>query len=99
MILRDSYGIYNVKQLTKKKIAKVVQEHINMELPEDLNYLIKKQNVILKHLDKNKHDVPSKIGLTLTQGKILGLVRYYKKVGKLPEDWNYSIEKSKLITG
>ena len=41
MILRDSYGIYNVKQLTKKKIAKVVQEHINMGLPEDLNYLIK----------------------------------------------------------
>ena len=99
MILRDSYGIYNVKQLTKKKIAKVVQEHIKMELPEDLNYLIKKQNIILKHLDKNKHDVPSKIGLDLTKGKILGLIRYYKKVGKLPEDWNYSIEQSKLITG
>lgn len=99
MILRDSYGIPDVRFVTGKKVAHIVNENIRMELPEDLVYLIKKQNRILKHIEKNKHDQPSRLGLTLTQGRIFGLVKYYKRVGRLPRDWKYSVEQSKLITG
>lgn len=98
MILRDNYGIHDVRLVSGKKVMHFVNEHVKMELPEDLIYLIKKQNKILRHMEGNKHDQPSKIGLTLTQGKIMGLIKYYKKVGKLPKDWKYSAEQARLLT-
>ncbi|MAG50633.1 30S ribosomal protein S15 [archaeon] len=98
IFLRDSYGIYDVKKLTGKKINKILEENdAKLKVPEDFKALIKKEILLIKHLEKNKHDMPSKRGLLLTESKIKRLAKYYKKVGKLPKDWKYSREEIKLL--
>lgn len=98
MILRDEYGIPDLEKLTKKKLVMILKENkAAPELPEDLTALIKREIIILKHMEKNKHDQPSKRGLLLTESKIRRLVKYYKRVGKLPATWKYSKEQAKLL--
>lgn len=96
-ILRDNYGVPDVKSLTNQKITKILQKHnIKTKVPEDLAALIKKDIRIQKHLAVNKKDLPTKRGLVLTENKIRKLARYYKKTGKLPADWMYDNSKSGL---
>ncbi len=98
LILRDSYGIPNVKSITKKSIAKILEKNkIKEELPEDLNFLIKKDIQLIKHLEENRHDQPAKRGLRLTESKINRLVKYYKKTGRLSKEWVYDKDKAKLL--
>ncbi len=98
IFLRDSYGIYDVKKLTGKKITKILEENdVKINVPEDFRALAIKEIAIIKHLEKNKHDMPSKRGLLLTESKIKRLAKYYKKIGKLPRDWKYSREEIKLL--
>lgn len=100
IILRDSYGIPDVRIILNKKISQILKENkLNDELPEDLKALIKKELLISKHLELNKRDMAAKRGLQLTESKIHRLSKYYKKVGKLPETWRYSREQAKLLIG
>lgn len=100
MILRDSYGIPDVAKATGKKIVKILSDHkLTIEIPEDLLYLLKKQIYLQNHIEKNKKDMPSRRGLMITKSKINRLVGYYKKSGKLPQNWTYSEEQVKLIVG
>lgn len=97
MILRDSYGIPDIKKITNKTITKILKEHkLEAKLPEDIANLIKKQIKIIKHLEANKHDMPSRRGLMLTESKINRLKKYYKRIGVLPQDWAYSKEQVKI---
>ncbi len=99
IILRDSYGIPDVQKITSKKINKILEENqVEQKLPEDLMFLIKKQANILKHLEKNKKDMVSSRGLQLTKSKIRRLIKYYKKIKKLPEEWNYDAEKLQMLS-
>jgi len=98
LILRDSYGIPLVKAVTGKKIKKILEENnLRPSLPEDLVNLVKKVLRIKKHLDEHKKDLNSKVGLQRTEAKIYRLIKYYKKVGVLPEDFKYRIEEVKLL--
>lgn len=98
MILRDSYGIPDVKLLTKKSITKILKENkLETKIPEDLTALIKKTIRLMKHLDNFKKDETVKRGLTLTESKINRLAKYYKKKGKLSEDWKFERSKAKMI--
>ncbi len=98
LILRDSYGIPDVKLTTKKSITKILEQNkIVYNLPEDLSFLVKKQISALKHFETNKHDMTAKRGLQLTSSKINRLIRYYKKAKKLPADWKYDQSKAKLL--
>lgn len=100
LILRDSYGVPDVKKVLNKRITKILEENnVLPKLPEDFIALMKKQMSILKHLEVNKKDMPSRRGLTITESKIKKLADYYKRVGKLPKDWKYDREKAKLIVG
>ena len=100
MILRDAYGIPNVKSLTEKKITKILGENKSLpELPEDLMALIKNEIKLLDHFERNKHDMTAKRGLQLTESKIHRLSKYYKRINKLPKDWKYDKESIKLIIG
>ncbi|MEW6063255.1 MAG: 30S ribosomal protein S15 [Nanoarchaeota archaeon] len=100
LVLRDTYGIPNIKEITNKNISKILNENkLLQELPEDLMALIKKQIKIIKHLESHKKDMPSKRGLQLTESKIQRLIKYYKKTNRLPDDWKYDREKVKLIAG
>ncbi|MHA1589258.1 MAG: 30S ribosomal protein S15 [Candidatus Njordarchaeales archaeon] len=90
IILRDQYGIPNVRQILGKKISQVLKEHgLLPEIPEDLNNLIKKAVRLRRHLAIHRKDLHNKRALHLIESKIKRLVKYYKRIGRLPEDWNY----------
>jgi small subunit ribosomal protein S15 len=100
LTLRDSYGIPEVKDITKKSIAKILEKNkLEPELPEDLSALIKRDIQIIKHLEKNRQDQVAKRGLRLTESKINRLVRYYKKTKRLPKDWVFDKDKARLLVG
>ena len=90
LVLRDTYGIPDVKKITEKKITTILSEKKLMPtLPEDLTNLIKRDIALRKHLERNNKDETAKRGLTLTESKIKRLVKYYKQTGKLAEEWKY----------
>ncbi len=100
IILRDSYGIPDIRLLLNKTINDVLKAaDIQQKLPEDLVALIKKEIKILDHLEKNKKDKPTIRGLQLTESKILRLSRYYKRTGKIPKEWNFKRDQAKLLIG
>lgn len=98
MILRDTYGVPSVRDLLKKKLNLILKENnLAQEIPEDLSNLIKHEIRIKKHFELNKHDMHSKRGLLLTNSKIHRLVKYYKRIGKLPEKWNYDTKTAEFL--
>jgi len=99
VVLRDQYGIPLAKLITGKKISEILREHgLYPEIPEDLMALIRRALRIRKHLEEHPKDESSRRGLILIESKIRRLVKYYKRVGKLPEDWTYEVEKLKVYT-
>jgi small subunit ribosomal protein S15 len=99
LILRDSYGIPDVKLATGKKITEILEKNkIKQEIPEDLLFLIKKANNAREHYEKHKQDQTAKRGITLTESKVRRLANHYKKSKKLPKDWRYTPELAKLLS-
>lgn len=97
-ILRDSYGIPDVRTITGKKIGAILKSHnLGGRVPDDLKSLIRRGVAIMKHLEQHKHDIPAQRGLTLTESKIHRLVRYYKESGVLPEQWTFERSKAKTF--
>jgi len=97
LFLRDEYGIPDVKLVTKKSISQILQEKkLDKKFPEDLTALLKKVLAIQEHLKENHKDQPARRGLTLTESKILRLINYYKKVGRIPKEWNYDPKQIKM---
>lgn len=91
LILRDQYGVPNVREILGKKISRVLKEHgLLPDIPEDLNNLINKAIRLKKHLVIHRKDYHNKRALQLTESKIRRLVKYYKRKGRLPQDWNYA---------
>lgn len=98
LILRDSYGIPNVKEITGKSILQILEKNdIRLEIPEDLLNLMKRAVRLREHLSIHKKDKSSQRGLILIESKIRRLEKYYKRVGKLPKDWKYDPETAKII--
>lgn len=98
-ILRDQYGIPKVK-IYGLSIREVIKKHIPEErenVPEDLFNLLKKAVVMYNHLQRNKKDKRCRHAFQLVESKIRRLAEYYIRKGVLPKDWEYSIEKAKLI--
>ncbi len=98
LILRDSYGIPNVKKVVGKKISEILEENnLLPEIPEDLLNLMKRAVKLREHLKIHRKDKHSARGLIMIESKIKALVNYYKRVGKLPKDWEYDPEKAKIL--
>lgn len=98
LVLRDQYGIPDVKTITGKTVSKIMrQRKIYPELPEDMMSLLRKAVNIRFHLEKNKADKHTLRGLKNLESKIMRLGEYYSRKGVLPPDWKYSPEKAKLI--
>jgi len=98
LILRDQFGIPSVKLVTDKTISEIMKENETYpKFPEDLFNLLKQAVNLRDHLEKNKKDYTSKRGLELLESKIRRLGKYYIRKGVLPEDWQYSPEKAKLL--
>ncbi len=97
LVMRDSYGIPDVKMITGKSISKILKEKkLLAEIPEDLMALMRKSVMIRKHLDENRQDKTALRGLQLTDSKIKRIVKYYKLSGKMPIDWKYDAKSIKL---
>ncbi|AXV37682.1 MAG: 30S ribosomal protein S15 [Methanobacteriaceae archaeon] len=98
IILRDQYGIPDVKLITGMKITKILENHgQKLEYPEDLMNLIRKAVNIREHLTENPKDLHTKRGLQIIESNIRRLVRYYTREGVLPEGWRYEPKKAALL--
>ena len=88
--LRDQYAIPLVKPITKKTIAKILEENkLVSEMPEDLDNIVKKAVGLQKHLKSNKKDRRNVRSLELIEAKVHRLSVYYKRIGRIPENWKY----------
>jgi small subunit ribosomal protein S15 len=98
VILRDQYGIPDVKSVMDMKITKILEKHGQTEeYPEDLMNLIRKAVNIRDHLKENPKDLHTKRGLQLVESRIRRLVKYYTREGVLPEGWRYDPQKAALL--
>ncbi len=98
IILRDQYGIPNVKMVTGDKITQILEKHDQKpEYPEDIMNLIKKAVNIRDHLKENPKDLHTKRGLQIIESQIRRLGRYYVREGVMPEGWRYDPQKAALL--
>ena len=98
IILRDQYGIPDVKLITGMKITQILENHKQgLEYPEDLMNLIRKAVNIREHLKENPKDLHTRRGLRIVESKIRRLVRYYTREGVLPEGWRYEPKQAALL--
>lgn len=97
-MLRDQYGVPDVKAVAGKSVSQILKENdLLPEIPEDLMNLIRKSVALKEHLEKNKKDFTAKRGHQLTVSKIRRLVKYYKRRGVLSAEWRYSDETAALL--
>ncbi|MBI4450924.1 30S ribosomal protein S15 [Candidatus Woesearchaeota archaeon] len=98
IMMRDEYGVPDVKAATGKRITAILQERgLGPKMPDDLTSLMRRVLKLQKHLDANKLDMPAFRGIQLTEAKIKRLVKYYKSTGTLPPDWKYDRDKIKML--
>ena len=98
VLLRDQYGIPQVRFLTGKKIQRILKKQgCAPKFPEDLYHLIKKSVAMRKHLEKNKKDINTKFKLNLKESRIHRITRYYRKTGKVPSSFKYVSTKAHTL--
>ena len=98
LMLRDQYGVPNVKLLTGKCVTEIMKEKgVASELPEDLSSLMRRAISLNIHLRTNRGDHSNRRGLQLIESKIRRLEHYYKDNGVLPTDWKYSLKTAELM--
>ncbi len=100
LTLRDKYGIPDIESLCGRSITTVLKDKKQLpEIPEDVTSLMKRAAAIHKHLVENKHDETAKRGLHLTESKIRRFVKYYKRNGRIAEDWKYDLAQAGYLLG
>ncbi|MBO7409306.1 MAG: 30S ribosomal protein S15 [Candidatus Methanomethylophilaceae archaeon] len=98
LVLRDQFGVPDVKLATGKSITAIMKEKgVMSSLPEDLSNLMRRAIALNVHLKNNRGDVSNARGLQLIEARIRRLERYYKDNGVLPADWKYSINTAELM--
>lgn len=89
--LRDEHLIPLAKPILGKSIVRTLAENnILPEMPEDVDKLVKKAVGLQKHLRIHNTDHRNVRSLELVEAKIHRLSKYYKRVGKLPQNWRYA---------
>jgi len=98
IILRDQYGIPLVKSVTGMKLEKLLEKYgVKYPVPEDLLRLMAKAINLRRHLQEHPKDFAGKRGLIEVESKIQSLIKYYKRIGKLPQDFVYDPERAKIL--
>lgn len=98
LILRDQYGVGDVKKITGKSLGEILEElKVKRGVPEDLSNLLQKAVGLLNHLSKHRKDFRTARALEIVEGKINALAKYYIRKGKLPKDWKYERERAALL--
>ncbi|KXA89291.1 30S ribosomal protein S15 [candidate division MSBL1 archaeon SCGC-AAA259A05] len=97
-ILRDRYGVPNVKETIGKNILEILEDHDSSpDIPGELMNLIRKAVKLRTHLDQHGSDVRSQRALDTLESRIHRLTKYYKREGRLPSDWRYDPEEAALL--
>lgn len=97
LVLRDQYGIPNIRLATGKTIREICDEKgVKFELPDDLQNLMKRAVALSGHVRSNPKDLHNARGLRLIESKIRRLVKYYKREGVIPQTWTYSLDTAAL---
>ncbi|MEM3031764.1 MAG: 30S ribosomal protein S15 [Nitrososphaerota archaeon] len=88
VILRDQYSVPLVKMVTGKKLVKILRENnLSPPIPEDLASLIERGRRMKRHLSTHTSDGHNIHRLQLVESKIRRLVKYYKREGIIPENF------------
>ena len=96
-ILRDQYGIYDVREVIGMKLKKFLKKKgVYSEIPEDLKALFRRYLIVEKHLSLHKKDKHSKRGLRIIESKIKRLIYYYKQKGELDPKFRFDKEQIAL---
>ena len=90
LILRDSYGIPDVKDMIGRSVSQVLKQKDMLKLPSDIMHLIKKLGSLEKHFKENKQDMTAKRSIQITKSKIRKLTKYYISKGVLKKDFRYT---------
>ncbi len=97
-ILRDEYGIPSVQEVLGKSMLEIlVSQDAADDIPEDLMNQMKKAVKLRNHLERNPNDVESQRTLGKLEANIQKLSKYYRREGRLPEDWRYDPERAALL--
>ncbi len=78
MILRDTYGVGNIRITLGKKVEKILDENKLEHEPNELVSMEKQVKKLKKHFEKNKQDMTAKRGLQLAEAKLRRLKSNYK---------------------
>lgn len=98
LVLRDQYGVPNVKLATGKTITEIMKEKgVMPTLPEDLSNLMRRAISLNVHVKENRGDVANIRGLNLIEARIRRLERYYKAKGIIAKEWKYSSSVAELM--
>ncbi len=97
LVLRDEHAIPNVRLSTGKSVLEILKENdLTPEIPDDLQSLMRKALNVDAHVVENKKDYATKRNLQLIESRIRRLVKYYKRMGILPDNWTYSLSTAEL---
>lgn len=89
--MRDEYGIPLIKPILGKKVTALLAENdIKKDMPEDLDHLVRKSLALQRHLRTHNSDHRNVRSLELIEAKIHRLSKYYKRTGKLQQNWKYA---------
>jgi small subunit ribosomal protein S15 len=95
--LRDGHGVPNVRLATGRSVKEILlSKGAKFALPEDLASLIRRAASLQAHIKEHRKDLSNKRGLQLIESRIRRLSRYYKELGVLPSDWDYSLKLADL---
>ena len=98
LILRDQYGVPDVRLATGRTVTEIMKEKgVMPNLPEDLSNLMRRAISLNVHVKEHRGDVSNLRGLNLIEARIRRLERYYKRNGVLPQNWKYSLENAEIM--
>lgn len=88
--LRDQHAIPLTKPITKKTMGQILKENgLEPDMPEDLENIVKKAVGLQRHLKANRGDRRNVRSLELIEAKVHRLSVYYKRIGRIPQNWKY----------
>ena len=98
MVLRDQYAVPSVRLATGKTMLEILEQNgLKQALPDDLVALMRKAINVSLHMSDNKKDMANNRNRQLIESKIRRLVKYYKRLDILPQDWEYSLKNAELL--
>jgi small subunit ribosomal protein S15 len=98
LLLRDQHAVPDVKLATGRTVGDILIENdLQPTIPDDLVALMRTAINLQTHLQENRKDLANKRNLQMVESKIRRIVKYYKREGRLPADWQYSIANAELL--